>query len=111
MERTFRPHQNCRAVSFGQCLLLREEQTPSRHRKPGAIDPQQRLGESNGLDYHRHRPRRELLNQVRLFFRNISPGGSNSTTHLLGLFCCYTKLISQKFGLQLHHFVYVLGIH
>jgi hypothetical protein len=27
------------------------------------------------------------------------------------LFCRYTKLISQKFGLQLHHFVYVLGIH
>jgi len=53
----------------------------------------------------------ELLNQVRLFFHNISPGGSNSTAHLLGLFCCYAKLISKKFGLQLHHFVYVLGIH
>jgi len=69
--------------------------------------------ESDGLDDRRHKPRRrELLNQVvRLLFRNISPGGSNSTAHLLGLFCCYTKLISQKFGLQLHHFVYVLGIH
>ena len=55
--------------------------------------------------------RRELLNQVRLFFRSTSPGGSNSTAHLPGLFCCYAKLISQKFGLQLHHFVYVLGIH
>jgi hypothetical protein len=53
----------------------------------------------------------ESLNQVRLFFRNVSPGGSNSTAHLLGLFCCYAKLISQKCGLQLHHFVYVLGIH
>ena len=100
------------AISFGKCLLLREEQNPSRHRKTGAIDPQQTLGESNGLDDYRHRPRRrELLNQVRLFFRNIFPGGSNSTAHLPGLFCCYTKLISQKFGLQLHHFVYVLGIH
>jgi hypothetical protein len=50
-----------------------------------------------------------LLNQVRFFSRNISPGGSNSTAHLLGLFCCYTKLISQKFGLQLHHFVYSIN--
>src|SRR5882724_4362424 len=75
--------------------------------------PVRTLGESDGLDDRRHKPRRrELLNQVvRLLFRNISPGGSNSTAHLLGLFCCYTKLISQKFGLQLHHFVYVLGIH
>jgi len=39
--------------------------------------------------------RRELLNQVRLFFRNISPGGSNSTAHLLGFFCCYTKECAQ----------------
>jgi hypothetical protein len=77
-----------------------------------AIDPQQTLGESNGHDDHRYKSRRrELLNHVRLFFPNVSPGGSNSTAHLLGLFCCYTKLISQKFGLQLHHFVYVLGIH
>jgi hypothetical protein len=41
----------------------------------------------------------------------FDPGGSNSTADLLGFFCCYTKLISQKFGLQLHHFAYVLGIH
>ena len=39
--------------------------------------------------------RRELLNQVRPFFRNISPGGSNSTAHLLGFFCCYTKERAQ----------------
>lgn len=75
--------------------------------------PKQTLGESDGLDDRRRKPRRrELLNQVvRLFFRNISPVRRNSTAHLLGLFWCYTKLISQKFGLQLHHFVYVLGIH
>jgi hypothetical protein len=69
---------------------------------------------SDGLDDRRHKPRRhELLNRVvrLLFFPNISPEGSNSTAHLLELFCCYTKLISQKFGLQLHHFVYVLGVH
>jgi hypothetical protein len=40
--------------------------------------------------------RRELLNQVRLFFRNISPGGSNSTAHLLGFFCCYTNLLLHQ---------------
>jgi hypothetical protein len=76
-----------------------------------SIDSVRALGESDGLDDRRHKPRRrELLNRVvRLLFRNISPGGS--TAHLLGLICCYTKLISQKFGLQLHHFVYVLGIH
>jgi hypothetical protein len=81
--------------------------------KPTRLDPVWTLGESDGLDDRRHKPRRrELLNQVvRLLFRNTSPGGSNSTAHLLGLFCCYAKLISQKFGLQLHHFVYVLGIH
>jgi hypothetical protein len=75
------------------------------------FDPVRALGESDDLDDRRHKPRRrELLNRVvRLLFRNISPGGS--TAHLLGLICCYTKLISQKFGLQLHHFVYVLGIH
>ncbi len=34
------------AISFGKCLLLREEQTPSRHRETGAIDLQQTLGEA-----------------------------------------------------------------
>src|ERR1700737_4053435 len=34
-------HQNCRAISFDQCLLLREEQTPRGHRETDAIDPKQ----------------------------------------------------------------------
>jgi len=37
--------------------------------------------------------------------------GATSVFDPGGNFCCYTKLISQKFGLQLHHFAYVLGIH
>jgi hypothetical protein len=45
------------------------------------------------------------MNRVRLFCCNMSPGRSNSTAHRLGSFCCHTKLISQKFGLQLHHSV------
>jgi hypothetical protein len=80
---------------------------------PVANDSKRTFGKSDGFDDRRHKPpgQRELLNQVRLFFRNTSPGGRNSTAYPLGLFCCYAKLISQKFGLQLHHFVYVLGIH
>src|SRR5689334_15240876 len=34
------PHQNCRAITFGQCLLPREEQTLSTHRKTDAFDPE-----------------------------------------------------------------------
>ncbi len=112
-----RPHQNCLAISFWRYLIRQmsvvegradSEQTSRNRRDRPATD----MRRGSGLDDHRHRPRRrELLNQVRVFFRNISPGGSNSSAHLPGLFCCHAKLISQKFGLQLHHFVDVLGIH
>src|ERR1700730_11504959 len=41
-----RPHQNCSAIAFGQCLLSGEERTPCGDRETDAMDPTETCRES-----------------------------------------------------------------